>query len=70
MKYRELAKRLKDLGCVEDRQGKGSHQLWYNPATNKITSIPAWSGKDLKAGTVSGILKQLGISRKDFGPIK
>ena len=70
MKYRELAKRLKKLGCIEDRQGKGSHQLWYNPATQKVAPIPDWGGKDLSPGTVRAIIRELGISRKDFGPIK
>jgi predicted RNA binding protein YcfA (HicA-like mRNA interferase family) len=44
--------------------------MWYNPDTDKYTVIPKWGSKDLKPGTVRGILKELGISRKDFGPIK
>ncbi len=39
MKYRELAKRLKELGCEEDRPGKGSHFFWYNPANKKSASL-------------------------------
>ena len=70
MRYRELAKRLKKLGCIEDRQGKGSHQLWYNPTTKKVAPIPDWGSKDLSPGTVRAIIKELGISRKDFGPIR
>lgn len=70
MRYRELAKRLKKLGCIEDRQGKGSHQLWYNPATQKVAPIPDWGHKDLSPGTVRAIIRELGISRKDFGPVK
>jgi predicted RNA binding protein YcfA (HicA-like mRNA interferase family) len=70
MRYRELAKRLEKLGCVEDRPGKGSHYFWRNLATGKATSIPDWGKKDLKSGTVRGILRQLGISREEFGPIK
>ena len=70
MRYRELAKRLKKLGCIEDRQGKGSHQLWYNPASQKIAPIPDWGSKDLSPGTVRAIIRELGISREDFGPIK
>jgi predicted RNA binding protein YcfA (HicA-like mRNA interferase family) len=70
MRYRELVKRLTALGCVIERQGRGSHTLWYNPATNKRSPIPDWGKKDLKPGTVRGIIKRLGVSRKDFGPIK
>ncbi len=70
MKYRVLAKRLKKLGCQEDRQARGSHTVWVNPLSNQKAIIPDWGRKDLKTGTVRGILRQLGISRKDFGPIK
>lgn len=70
MRYRELTKRLKKLGCYEVRTGKGSHRLWHNPATDSETVIANWGGKDIPPGTVRGILRQLGIDRKDFGPIK
>lgn len=69
MRYRELTKRLKTMGCTQLRAAKGSHRYWYNPHTDQVTTIPDWGSKDLKAGTVRGILKQLGINRKDFGPI-
>lgn len=70
MRYRELAKRLKKMGCHQLRTAKGSHKYWQNPATNQVVSVPDWGGKDLRAGTVRSILKDLGISREDFGPIK
>ena len=70
MRYRELAKRLRGLGCHELRAGKGSHRIWHNPATNQEASIPDWSNKDLKVGTIRSIIRGLGISRQDFGPIK
>jgi len=53
MKYRELVKRLKALGCYEiKRKGKGSHRKWINPIFGKGTVIPDWGNKDLKTGTV------------------
>jgi predicted RNA binding protein YcfA (HicA-like mRNA interferase family) len=70
MKYRELAKRLKKLGCLEERQASGSHTVWVNSMTGQKAIIPDWGSKDLKPGTVRGILRQLGIDRKEFGPIK
>ncbi len=69
MRYREVAKRLKKLGCQELRQGKGSHRIWLNPETNQIASVPDWGGKDLAPGTVRAIIRELGISRKEFGEI-
>ena len=70
MKYREIARRLRDLGCQELAAGKGSHHKWYNPAKGKVTVIPDWGGKDLAPGTVRAIIRELGISRDSFGLIK
>jgi len=70
MRYRELAKRLRRLGCEELRQGRGSHHIWYNPANNKVASIPNWGNKDLAPGTVRAVLRELGIARQEFGPIR
>lgn len=68
--YRELAERLRVLGCEELRQAKGSHLFWRNSTTGQVTAIPDWGGKDLAPGTVRAIIRQLGISRKVFGSIK
>lgn len=70
MRYRQLTKKLKAMGCEVDRQGKGSHEVWVNPQTNKKAVISNYGGKDIPPGTVRAILNQLGIDRKDFGPIK
>ena len=69
MKYRELAKRLRKLGCTELAGGRGSHRKWYNPATDKVTVVPDWGSKDLALGTVRAVIRELNISRDDFGPI-
>lgn len=69
MRYKEIAKRLKTLGCYEMRQGKGSHRIWVNPETNQVASVPDWGAKDLAPGTVRAIIRELGIDRKDFGKI-
>lgn len=70
MKYRELARRLRELGCEELREAKGSHRYWRNPATRQVTAIPDWGSKDLRAGTVLAIIRELGLSREEFGSIK
>jgi len=31
--YRPLADLLREAGCRLERQGKGSHQIWYSPIT-------------------------------------
>ncbi len=66
MKYRELARKLKKLDCVPDRYARGSHVIWLNLQTGARTTIPDWGGRDLKPGTLSGILKDLGIRKEEF----
>jgi len=66
LKYRELTRRLRRLGCELERQAKGDHEVWINLSTRGRTTIPNWGSKDLKTGTVATILKDLGISREQF----
>jgi predicted RNA binding protein YcfA (HicA-like mRNA interferase family) len=43
---------------------KGSHQIYLNKISGKRTIVPMHA-KDLKKGTLYGILKQAGIELKD-----
>jgi predicted RNA binding protein YcfA (HicA-like mRNA interferase family) len=70
MRYRELARRLRKLGCTELRAGKGSHRIWHNPATDLVASVPDWGSKDLAPGTVRAVIRELGIPRGEFGSVK
>jgi len=67
VKYREVAKKLRELGCEEiPRRSGGSHRKWRNPATGCATVVPDWGGKDLKLGTVRAVVRQLGIEWNEF----
>lgn len=59
--YRKIIKRLKALGFQFDRQAAGSHEIWYNPATDRYTTIPNHPG-DLPEGTLRAVLRQAGIT--------
>ena len=63
--YREVAKRLRGLGFAFDRQAAGSHEIWYNPATNRYTTLPNHPG-DLPEGTLRAILRQAAIEPEEF----
>ncbi|OWY22463.1 type II toxin-antitoxin system HicA family toxin [Sphingobacteriales bacterium UPWRP_1] len=45
---------------------KGSHQLYFNPVTNKTVIVPVHGGKDMKKGTFLAILKQAGIDKNEL----
>ena len=64
-RYREIVKRLKQLGFEFDRQAAGSHEIWFNPTTNRYTTIPNHPG-DMPEGTLRAILKQTGIETEEF----
>ena len=55
-----LIQLLEEHGYVFKR-AKGSHQVYYNPISNKTIIVPYHNGKDLKKGTFMAILKQAGI---------
>ncbi|CAN5201096.1 hypothetical protein BH20ACI2_BH20ACI2_08710 [soil metagenome] len=38
MKYREVEKKLKKLGCIELKGNGGSHRKWINPSLGRGTS--------------------------------
>jgi len=67
MKYRDIARRLRALGCEEiPRRSGGSHRKWYNPATGQIAPLPDWGAKDLKIGTLRAVIRQLGLDWQKF----
>ena len=63
--YREIVQRLKALGLHFHRQAAGSHEIWFNPAANRYTTIPNHPG-DMPEGTLRAILKQAGIDPENF----
>ena len=68
-KYRQIIYKMHKFGFQFDRQAAGSHEIWYNPDTNKFTTIPNHPG-DMPEGTLRAILKQAAISPEEFLSIK
>ena len=64
-KYSEAIKKLRDFGFAFHRHAAGSHEIWYNPQTNRYTTIPNHPG-DLPEGTLRAILRQANIDPDDF----
>jgi predicted RNA binding protein YcfA (HicA-like mRNA interferase family) len=64
-RHREIVRKLKTLGFQFDRQAAGSHEIWYNPATSRYTTIPNHPG-DMPEGTLRAILKQAGVDPDVF----
>ncbi len=45
------------------KRSKGSHHIYENSITKKITVVPLHGNKDLPKGTYFGILKQAGLDK-------
>ena len=63
--YRQIVKRLKKFGFMFFRQAAGSHEIWFNPETNRYITIPNHPG-DVPEGTLRAILNQAQIGPDDF----
>jgi len=63
--YRDIVRRLKELGLEFHRQAAGSHEIWFNPDNNRYTTIPNHPG-DMPEGTLRAILKQAGVEVETF----
>jgi predicted RNA binding protein YcfA (HicA-like mRNA interferase family) len=67
VRYREIAHKLRTLGCQELPRRRGtSHRKWYNPQTERIAPVPDWGSKDPKIGTLRRIVQQLGLDWDAF----
>ncbi|MCB0195763.1 MAG: type II toxin-antitoxin system HicA family toxin [Anaerolineae bacterium] len=52
MRYRELRRKLRKLGCEPLRQAGGSHEIWWRPETDLRTVIPNHLSKEIPKGTL------------------
>ncbi len=64
VKLKELIRKLKSLGFMEDHI-TGSHIILYHPVTKRRTVVP-FHLKDIPKGTLSAILRESGITRNEF----
>ncbi len=59
--YRELIAILHANGFVLSRSGKGSHEIWINPAGKKTVTVPRTTKS---RHTANDVLKQAGLEKK------
>mgnify|MGYP000959739459 CR=1 FL=1 len=58
--YQALARLLRDAGCSFLREGKGSHEIWRSPLSNRTFTVPANITSKILANE---ILKQAGLPK-------
>ncbi|MEX2541040.1 MAG: type II toxin-antitoxin system HicA family toxin [Trueperaceae bacterium] len=57
---RELKRRLNDAGCTYVRQGKGDHEIWRSPISQRHFTVDS---KIKSRHTANAILKQAGLPK-------
>jgi predicted RNA binding protein YcfA (HicA-like mRNA interferase family) len=58
--YRDLVRILQANGCYLVRTGKGSHEIWYSPVSNKNVTVPR---STKSRHTANDVLKQVGLPK-------
>jgi len=58
---RQVKKALSDSGCRFVRYGKGDHEIWHSPVTNRNFTV---DGKITKRTSANETLKCAGIKQK------
>jgi predicted RNA binding protein YcfA (HicA-like mRNA interferase family) len=58
---RDVRRILAENGCTFVRHGKGDHDIWYSPITQRNVTV---DGKILSRHTANGIMKQAGIPHR------
>lgn len=59
--YRQIVEALKAAGCEYRRPGKGDHEIWYSPATDRNFTVDKGC---LSRHTANAVMKQAGIERR------
>lgn len=61
MKYSELERKLKKIGCYDTGKQMNGHPVWYSPKTNQKFKMSNHKKQDVKKGTLGSILKSAGL---------
>lgn len=62
---RDVIRIAQKIGFVFDRQ-RGSHAVYYRPADRRRLVIPIHKNRDLKTGTLRGLIDDMGITVQEF----
>jgi HicA toxin of bacterial toxin-antitoxin, len=56
-----LKRILVEAGCRFERQGKGDHEIWSSPISNRTFTV---DGKILSRHTANAVLNQAGLPKQ------
>jgi hypothetical protein len=59
--YAAIVEALRAAGCSFRRNGKGDHEIWYSPLTNRTFTVDKGV---LSRHTANAVMKQAGLDRR------
>jgi predicted RNA binding protein YcfA (HicA-like mRNA interferase family) len=65
LRAKDVIRKLRRAGFVFDRQAKGSHEIWYNPRTQRRVVVPNHPGT-VPLGTLRHLIRQTGLTTQEF----
>lgn len=60
MKYSELKKELRKLGCYLSHEG-ANHEMWFSPVTGQKFPVSRHNTEDVPTGTLKSIKRAAGL---------
>lgn len=60
MRYGELKRRLRGIGCYVIRMGK-RHEIWFSPITNESFPVGRHKEEEVATGTLKSIKEASGL---------
>lgn len=61
MKYSELERKLKKIGCYDTGEEMNGHPLWYSPITERYFKMGHHKSQEVAKGTLQSIKKDSGL---------
>jgi len=62
---RDVIRVAEKIGFAFDRQ-KGSHAVYLRESDHRRLVVPVHKGRDLKPGTLRGLIDDMGLSAEEF----
>ena len=59
--YGQLVETLKEAGCTLHRYGKGDHEIWYSPISQRTFTVDRGT---LSRHTANASLKEAGLGKR------
>lgn len=61
MKYNELARKLRKIGCFDTGEQANGHPLWFSPKTGHTFKMSNHGSEEVPPGTLKQIKKDSGL---------